>query len=595
MKWGKRLAFVVGVGGLFVWAATEAMDYRALAQISDEARVKFAGFLKPLSAPDLEMSLGKDVSLSEVELGRLLFNDPILSRNNDVSCATCHLSNHGFAEGSSLPVGASGKGGPNGDTVGRSFGKGVLQIDRGCGDDGFGFPCQDPMFRNVPSTINVAFRTDRLGNSGLLWDGRFGDLGFQTILPIHTPEELCGFNPVPADESKNVFRPGGPLFKEPVEIRHSHLSDYFRGVNLNLFNAQSELIRGVPSYRPNGTASHPTRNECLAIAVAKVRSIPEYREMFKMAFGDDAVTDLRIGRALTSFVATHVALNTPFDRFAKGENALTEQQIRGMAMFLTPLGGKVRLGGKELIGAGCVACHSAPLFGGKGFASLGVRGDPRSSLSKPKVIFSGSGFLLNIEGQRGGLPTCIKEGVSGDASITYVPDIGRANATTDEGDCFKFRIPPLRNVVETYPYFHHGVERGQGYLGEDFEGRVLYALEKAIRYHLRGAVNHQMINRLSVQKVFYDSLYLKDNLVPVELQNFPKSSHPEIYPFEIDELSLKDLVSFVAWGLYDESSTKTGVLGNDVSHPSKVPSGLTPSITRDHGNQSELPPAMSEL
>ena len=47
---------------------------------------------------------------AKVELGRLLFFDPILSGNRDVACATCHHPSNGFAESRDLSIGANGEG-----------------------------------------------------------------------------------------------------------------------------------------------------------------------------------------------------------------------------------------------------------------------------------------------------------------------------------------------------------------------------------------------------------------------------------------------------------------------------------------------------
>ena len=80
-------------------------------RISQDIRRVFRDQLKILPDPDFMKTLKHTPSKDEIELGRMLFNDPILSRNNDVSCATCHLSNHGFADGNRLNFGALGKGG----------------------------------------------------------------------------------------------------------------------------------------------------------------------------------------------------------------------------------------------------------------------------------------------------------------------------------------------------------------------------------------------------------------------------------------------------------------------------------------------------
>lgn len=558
--------------------------------LSLEVRNKFNDKLIPLPEINYSNVLGFKINNDMIELGRMLFNDPILSRNNDVSCASCHLSNHGFADGMSLSFGSLGHHGVTIKHVGDHWKKGNKQYYRSCGDDGFGFDCKRPMFRNALSTVNVAYRSNRFKNEGLLWDGRFGDLAFQVLLPIHTPEELCGTNPVPEDD-KNYFKKD-MLFKNPILIRHSFAADYHEGINLNSFNAQPKKIIEVPSYRPNGTRSIPVRNECLAIAIAKLRSVPKYVQMFKKAFGETAkVQDKFIGRALASFVSTHVSKRTPYDNFVKGKNSLSKSQLYGLASFFTPLGQEIKIGKKNLQGFGCNECHTAPYFGGKKFASLGVNSHLNSSLSKPFTVFKTTGFLFEIDTQRGSLPQCIKEGISFDQSNNYSPDMGRAIATSKQVDCFKFRVPTLRNVIETYPYFHHGTAKGQNKHYGSVKERHLAALEQAIRYHLRGPINIEMKNRQQVTKRYFDKSFLLDPFVPPEMMqftlNYDSSNWP--YPVAVDENSLSYLLDFISTGLFDPDAVKIGDLNNDVSHPDSVPSGFPP-ITRDYGHQVEHPP-----
>ena len=245
-------------------------------KLKSVARLEKKFKLKPLPPPPFEKVLGRKISKAEANLGRMLFNDPALSRNNDVSCATCHLSNHGFADGNRLNFGALGEGGPTGNNVGKHWGRGKLSLNRACSDDGFGFHCDDPMFRNSISTINVIYRANPHKDSGLLWDGRFGRLDFQVLLPIHTKEEMCGVNPVPL--TNNPFKKGGLLFDRPVLITHSHLFDLSSGTQIFTFNSPQQTVFGVESRRPNNDIVYPARNECLAIAVAKLRKIPYYQK-----------------------------------------------------------------------------------------------------------------------------------------------------------------------------------------------------------------------------------------------------------------------------------------------------------------------------
>ena len=87
---------------------------------------------------------------SKSELGKLLFFDPILSRNNRVSCASCHLPQYAFADTSAISVGVDGL-------------KGV---------------------RNTPSAMNVSL------HKSFFWDGRAKSLEEQALGPIENPVEM---------------------------------------------------------------------------------------------------------------------------------------------------------------------------------------------------------------------------------------------------------------------------------------------------------------------------------------------------------------------------------------------------------------------
>ena len=578
---------LLSIFGVFVLFVISQSQFQK-SQISNEVRQKLKQHLKSLPSPPFKKNLGHQLTKQEAELGRMLFNDPVLSRNNDVSCATCHLTNHGFADGNRLNFGALGEGGPTGQNVGKKWGEGKLSLNRFCSHDGFGFFCKDPMFRNSLSTINVIYRANPHTDSGLLWDGRFGRLTFQVLLPIHTPEEMCGVNPIPI--TNNPFQKGGPLFDKPVTITHSHLFDIATGKQIFSFNSPPQVIHSVESFRANSNLTYPSRNECLAIAVSKVRKIPWYQKQFKKVFQSE-VTDLLIGIALASFVSTHVANNSPYDRFIKQQDSLSLKQIKGLVMFMTPLGETININQENIRGAGCAHCHSPPYFGGSGFYTLGIRGDERSSLSRPELTFESSGFTYNIYTSHGRLPPCHVTNVSSSLSQTS-PDIGRAIFTSQVSNCFQFRTPVLRNVIETYPYFHHGTETGIGFpkrlTHKNFKNLSLYSLKRSIQYHLKGPVDITTTSRLDPKKSYFDEFFQIDPLIPPLLMDFGPNT--DNYPLQLSEEELSALVDFVAFGLYDEQATQTGYLNNQLHHPRRVPSGLFPSITRDQGTQFELPP-----
>ena len=85
-----------------------------------------------------------------VELGRLLFFDPVLSRDGTLSCAHCHRPEHALSDGRPTPLGAGGV----------------------------------PLARNAPTLYNVAFK------ERLFWDRRAASLEEQALGPLLSPDEL---------------------------------------------------------------------------------------------------------------------------------------------------------------------------------------------------------------------------------------------------------------------------------------------------------------------------------------------------------------------------------------------------------------------
>jgi len=118
-------------------------------------------------------------SKEKVDLGRLLFFDPILSGDKDVACATCHHPEHGYAEFRDISIGVSGKG---------------LGSKRA-----FNPNSKVPFLkRNSQTILNTAYNgIDTLGNyypekAPMFWDLRANSLESQAIEPILTFEEMRG-------------------------------------------------------------------------------------------------------------------------------------------------------------------------------------------------------------------------------------------------------------------------------------------------------------------------------------------------------------------------------------------------------------------
>lgn len=153
------------------------------------------------------------------------------------------------------------------------------------------------------------------------------------------------------------------------------------------------------------------------LAVDVLQSIPGYVNDFAVVFGKDALNIDMVTDAIAAFEETLVTPNADFDLWLQGDDkALTAQALAGYTLF------------KE---SGCVACHNGPNLGGTSYQKMGVI-EPYQSAST---------------------------------------EVGRANVTGKDADRFLFKVPTLRNVELTYPYFHDG-EAGTLEEAVDIMGRL---------------------------------------------------------------------------------------------------------------------------
>jgi cytochrome c peroxidase len=138
--------------------------------------VRFGALPNTLSTP-----AGNPMTDAKVELGRLLFFDPILSGDQDVACATCHHPSSGWAEFRDISIGVNGQG---------------LGSKRS-----FKSPNTIPFVkRNAHTILNTAFNgMDAYGRydpatSPMFWDSRVASLEKQALEPILAHEEMRGEN-----------------------------------------------------------------------------------------------------------------------------------------------------------------------------------------------------------------------------------------------------------------------------------------------------------------------------------------------------------------------------------------------------------------
>ncbi len=123
---------------------------------------------------------------------------------------------------------------------------------------------------------------------------------------------------------------------------------------------------------------------------------------FKQVFGTDEITIDEVTQAIAEFEKTLVTPNSRFDRWLLGDkDALTKQELDGYELFKS---------------SGCIACHYGETVGGSSFQKMGIA-EPYETKS---------------------------------------PAEGLSAVTGKDADRFKFKVPTLRNVELTYPYFHDG-------------------------------------------------------------------------------------------------------------------------------------------
>ena len=144
-----------------------------------------------------------------------------------------------------------------------------------------------------------------------------------------------------------------------------------------------------------------------AVVIERLQKSKTYQKLFKEAYPDEKnpITFTNMRNAIGAFERT---LMTPsrFDKYLAGDlNALDDQEKKGL---------------KDFINVGCIACHRGTVLGG-------------TMLDKFPQFGEYSDYITG-----------------GDI------DYGKYEETKKESDKFMFFVPQLRNVGETYPYFHNG-------------------------------------------------------------------------------------------------------------------------------------------
>lgn len=134
------------------------------------------------------------------------------------------------------------------------------------------------------------------------------------------------------------------------------------------------------------------------ILVPKLKKT-EYKQLFLNIY-KEGITKESISDAISEYEKTLITPNSPFDRYLRGDkNAITKIQKEGYELF------------KE---KGCISCHHGINIGGNLYSKFGV--------------------MINPD----------------------IKNLGKFNLTNNEDDKYSFKVPSLRNIEKTPPYFHDG-------------------------------------------------------------------------------------------------------------------------------------------
>jgi cytochrome c peroxidase len=140
--------------------------------------------------------------------------------------------------------------------------------------------------------------------------------------------------------------------------------------------------------------------------IGRLRGIPSYLRAFREAYHDDINSE----HVKDSIAEYERSLSTPesrFDRYLRHDtSALTDRELQGYQLFKS---------------FGCTSCHQGMGVGGNMYQKLGIMAP----------YFTDRGHITKA-------------------------DRGRFNATGDPKDLYMFKVPSLRNVELTAPYFHDG-------------------------------------------------------------------------------------------------------------------------------------------
>jgi cytochrome c peroxidase len=243
-----------------------------------------------------------------------------------------------------------------------------------------------PEFPITPERVNLGRK--------LFFDPRISVDGTVSCARCHQPA-LYGTDGLP--KPRGAHDKLNPRNAPTVLNAALQFKEHWRGDRANVEDQAKQALIGPPSF---GDPDYAT-------AMAKIKAIPGYTEMFRNAFpGEpDPVSQDNWGKVIGAYERTLVTPSR-FDEYLAGNvQALSPAEQTGLRKFIE---------------TGCIACHNGPGVGGGTFQKFGVVEDYWKETGSKQV------------------------------------DKGRFDVTHDPNDMYVFKVPSLRNVAMTPPYFHDG-------------------------------------------------------------------------------------------------------------------------------------------
>ncbi|WP_415397265.1 cytochrome-c peroxidase [Sulfurimonas sp. CS5] len=371
----------------------DALRTAALSRNMSSTPATYGDLLKLVDTPENRMSKEK------IDLGRDLYHEKMLSKDKDISCATCHVLSKNLKDKNIYLKALTSKTNDKTDCVvcHLSDQSGTDRFETAVGHGG----AENPFHLNTLTTLNVALAKFQT------WDGSVKSVEKQVGLSIQDPTQM----------------------------------------NLSIEEVEKRLLEDA-----------------------------KYVKKFKLAF--DKVSFENVEKAIGAYLKTLVT-RSDYDRFLDGDNdAMSKKAKKGLANFLN---------------FGCKGCHTGVTVGGQSIQKFPLRDynsivDVTNSFNEEDKGREVSDFDFNAK------------------MYHPFPFENKGGFMGKDGERL-FRVPMLRNVTKTSPYFHNGAVAkireavflmGKHQLGMHLTNRQIDEIVEFLKSLEGDVVDYKVVNKDTV-------------------------------------------------------------------------------------------------